>query len=230
MKRTSSLLGRSGAALGVTLLISAMSSCTAEPAYEAWRISGDQHIWAVGDSQAASSNDVRRGPGWAERLGAEVGNGATRMHGAGWTVPGSISLESVGSRMLSIAGAEQADKIVVMAGVNDLRSASLASITAAVHDVDRLADAQDVEVVFVTVPPFPPSASIRQQEAKRRSLNQFLRSQYPERTVDCEDDLSSGAGVLPVAYAMASDDLHLNDAGLAVLADCIRHDPHFNGD
>lgn len=229
MARTTSQLGRLGAAVLGGLLISTAAACTTEPAYEAWNMQGDQHVWAVGDSQAAASNDVRRGPGWAERLGAEVGNGAARMHGAGWTVPGTVSLESIGSRMLSIASADQADMIVVMAGVNDLRRAPLATMTTAVEDVDRLADAQHVEVVFVTIPPFPPNATIRSYEAKRRAFNEFLVSQYPERTIDCESDLSSTAGVLPVSYAMAADDLHLNDAGLAVLADCIRSHAHFNG-
>ncbi|NLA35808.1 MAG: SGNH/GDSL hydrolase family protein, partial [Actinobacteria bacterium] len=142
---------------------------------------------------------------------------------------GPHSPDSIADRILKVARTEQADTIVVMAGVNDLWTKPADSLRGTIASTDLLARGFGADVFFVTVPPLPIASPLKRAEAERRRLNDSLLADFPGRAIDCEANLVDGAGHLRSEFAMASDDLHLNNAGEQALADCIAASPLLEG-
>jgi|JI10StandDraft_1071094.scaffolds.fasta_scaffold613476_2 lysophospholipase L1-like esterase len=181
-----------------------------------------QTIWALGDSQAANSNDPARGLPWSLRIGADVGNGGDGMYGAGWTLPGSYTGQTVVQRAAAIGAQSSVTEYVVMAGINDLTGGrSVTQMLAGVTEFADYAAAVGAKVTWVGVVPLPQTATISNREADRRAFNTALAQRYGTRYVDCSPQMSNAAGYLTPGLSLGPLDLHLNNAGEQALADCI---------
>ena len=181
-----------------------------------------QTIWALGDSQAANSNDPARGLPWSLRIGADVGNGGDGMYGAGWTLPGSYTGQTVVQRAAAIGAQSSVTEYVVMAGINDLTGGrSVTQMLAGVTEFADYAAAVGAKVTWVGVVPLPQTATISNREADRRAFNTALAQRYGTRYLDCSPRMSNAAGYLTPGLSLGPLDLHLNNAGEQALADCI---------
>lgn len=179
-------------------------------------------VWALGDSQGALSNDPARGLPWTVRLGPAVGNGADAMEGAGWTVAGTHTGRTVPQRAADLARTNTIRRYIVMAGINDLSAqrtvAQMLSGATLLADQARSAGAT---VLWVGVVPVPKLAPIANREADRRAFNAALAQRYGASFVDCSSKLADAAGWLRTDYSLSPSNLHLNNAGEQVLANCI---------
>ena len=181
-----------------------------------------QTVWALGDSQAANSNDPARGLPWSERIGVDVGNGGNAMYGAGWTIAGTYTAQTVGQRAAAIGAHSSVTEFVVMAGINDLTGGrSVTQMLAGVTEFANYATAIGAKVTWVGVVPLPQTATIANREADRRAFNTALAQRYGTRYLDCSPRMSNAAGYLTPGLSLGPLDLHLNNAGEQALADCI---------
>lgn len=191
-----------------------------------WNAVGEHRVWGIGDSQAASAGDPRRGPGWGERLG--LGDAWGWMYGGGWIARNLYTGETAGERVERLITQAEVELIVIMIGVNDLYVATAEEVLPVVDDVDTRARARGVEIVYVTIPPLPSRSPLLAVEDQRQAMNDNLLATFPGRVVDCSAAMTDD-GFLPDHFAMAPDDLHLNDAGEQALADCIAASPILAG-
>lgn len=179
-------------------------------------------VWALGDSQGANSNDPARGLPWTQRIGNDVGNGADAMYGAGWTLPGTYTNQTIGQRAVALSGTNTVREYIVMAGINDLTGGK--SVTQMLSGVTALANhaaSIGATVTWVGVVPLPQAATISNREADRRAFNAALAQRYPGRYVDCSSRMADANGWLRTSYSLSPTNLHLNGAGEQALADCI---------
>jgi len=179
-------------------------------------------VWALGDSQGANSNDPARGLPWSQRIGADVGNGADAMYGAGWTLRGTYTQQTILERATALAQVNTVREFVVMAGINDLTGGrSVADMLTAVGQFSSYATSIGAKVTWVGVVPLPRAATISNREADRRSFNSGLAQRFGGNYVDCSSSMADTDGFLRSGYSLSPIDLHLNDAGEQALAGCI---------
>jgi len=176
--------------------------------------------WALGDSQGAYSNDPARGLPWPSRLG--IGNGADGMQGAGWTVPGPHSSQTIAQRAQALAAANTVKRFIVMAGVNDLGAGrTVTEMLAGVTALQTAAARVGAVVTYVGVVPFPAQSYVAYRNADRLAFNRALAARYGANFVDCSASMADAAGWMLSKYSLSPSDLHLNSAGEQALASCI---------
>ncbi|MFN8053021.1 MAG: SGNH/GDSL hydrolase family protein [Acidimicrobiales bacterium] len=219
-RRTSA--GRSTAAAAALALVLAGAACDPQPT----TLPPTPHntgvsIWALGDSQGAESTDPARGLPWTDRLGSDVGNGATNMEGSGFTVPGTFTGRTIPQRASDIAGTNSVSRYIVMAGINDIGAGkSLSDIRNGIAVLDSFAAAHTVSVTYVLLIPFTQGSYIAPKNADRLALNAALVNDHPGHVIDCESALAVNGWLNP-AYALSATNFHLNSAGEQALANCI---------
>ena len=144
------------------------------------------------------------------------------MYGAGWTIAGTYTAQTVGQRAAAIGAQSSVTEYVVMAGINDLTGGrSVTQMLAGVTEFADYAAAVGAKVTWVGVVPLPQTATISNREADRRAFNTALAQRYGTRYVDCSPQMSNAAGYLTPGLSLGPLDLHLNNAGEQALADCI---------
>ena len=214
------LRGRLIGLAALACLVTACPEVTPSTGQQPAEVAGN--VWALGDSQAANSNDPARGLPWSLRIGADVGNGGDAMYGAGWTLAGSYTGQTILQRAVALHGRGPIREYVVMAGINDLTGGrSVTQMLAGVTEFANYATAIGAKVTWVGVVPLPQTATISNREADRRAFNTALAQRYGTRYLDCSPRMSNAAGYLTPGLSLGPLDLHLNNAGEQALADCI---------
>lgn len=115
--------------------------------------------------------------------------------------------------------------VVVMIGSNDYFDSTSATITAAMRDLAAIMDRRGVRTVYGTITPAPAGAygeaGVR-GKVVRLAVNDWIRSHAAYRGPEYARALQCGASDLCPEYAGPDNDVHVNDAGAAVMADVLR--------
>ena len=120
--------------------------------------------------------------------------------------------------------APEATRTIVVAGINDLQSKTENEIASGINLFDGVATANGLEAYIATIPPSGSASYTQAYESKRVAVNDFIKTVYGDRAIDCESALDTdGDANLDAAFILENDGLgfHLNAAGEEALALCI---------
>lgn len=182
---------------------------------------GSYDILAIGDSNAAGSNDPARGLPWSQRLGSTVRNGATDSHGAGWVTPGTFTGRNFAQELTFENNAVPGSTVVVVqGGVNDLQTKTVGEIEDGMQAFNTIALANGQSVKFVKIIPSRVDSYVQPYDGKRQQINADLDALFPGQVIDCNPGLDADNDFKLDPW-FALDSIHLNGAGEQALADCI---------
>ncbi|MFN7131185.1 MAG: SGNH/GDSL hydrolase family protein, partial [Myxococcales bacterium] len=174
-------------------------------------------VAAIGDSITAGSGTTA----YPYRLGVRLG---ANYQIANEGNPGYTASQVLGIWRSNVRGRGY-DRIVVLAGVNDVREGATAAATfASLQTIYEEALADGLKVVAVTVLPWKGYGDTPEELAETDALNASIRSYAGGANytvVDGYADFDDGTGTMKSAYD-SGDHLHPNAAGFDRLAELVK--------